>query len=390
MSINYIERNRQLDILFADLKLHMGSFDSKNNGRASQAKDVRWIDDVLKFERFITSVLMNKKPLFAQRNEATPLGQQFEKLAIPLNHFSPFKAMLFPPETMQSTRDYDLGLPEQELIKFFSDELQLFFICLYNKMPEAYKTLLHQILYSRKNEATASLNKDLIDDEKETLNNIVASFREQVKSEKIKKSITHRKNRSAKRYKSATDYLDQLFAEHGKLTFIALDLTFNGRRLTQNYMQEAFTKLIRNGKNHQALKHRVGHFCKWEYYSDEKDVYCRVIFIFTAVEVADVATQIEVIHNYWNDNITDGAGVIHNAKLSKEPKEFNSTYCTFGSGNSELIKQFKERVLFYMTYIDIYYHPSALKIFKDIYNRGELSKKVKEPVSDAPEVASFS
>ena len=393
MSINYIERNRQLDILFADLKLHMGSFDSKNNGRISQEKDVRWVDDVLKIERFITSVLMNKKPLFAQKGEIMKLAAEFEKLAISLNHTNPFKgALRTRPDTLENfVSEIINNLDESEhiFIQQFSEYLQLFFDCLNKEIERMYKNHKYAKEWPKSSRAKPRLNKDLYNIEIDALNDTVSSFRQEVKSEKIKKNITHLKNRSAKRYKSAMDYLDQLFAEHGKLTFIAIDLTFNDRRLAHNQMQEAFTKLIRNGKNHQALRHKVGHFCKWEY-SHEKGVYCRVIFIFSAVEVDDIATQIEVIHNYWNDNITDGAGDIHNAKLSKEPKEFNSTYCTFGSGNSELIKQFKERILFYMTYIDIYYHPNALEVFKDIYNRGEFSKKVKEQAADDSKAASAS
>lgn len=367
MSINYTERNYQLEILFSDFKLHLGSYDSKNNAASlHSALSSTWTDRILKVEKFITSVLMNRQPLFAYADQPTPLGKEFVKLDLWLDDEEIFEKFVLGKEYSKIS-----AILEEILRLYFSEYVQIFFECITQEMKRIYEDSYVFIVNSTGIiHKRLDVNQHISRKENSALNEAIEKFRLEVKTPDVKKLINYKKYRAAKRYKSACVYLDQLFDAYTNLTFIAVDLTFPYANVTTDEMQKFFTKLIRNGKNHQALKHRVGHLYKWEY-NQVKGIYCRTIFIFPATGIADIPTQIEVIHNYWNDNITDGAGTVHNAKLSKSPKEFLATHCTFAQNNTELVKQFKERVICYLTHMDIYYQPRSLNEFNDVYNRGE-------------------
>lgn len=374
MTINYSERNYQLEMLFSDFKVFMGSYDSKNNASPLRTPlSSTWIDRALKIEKFITLVLMNRQPLFAHGNQPTRLGKEFAKLDMCIDHKDVFEEFVLGREYSKIS-----AILAGIVVQSFSEYVQVFFECIAHEIKKIHEDHYVFIVNSSGNtHKRLKADHHISRKENSAINEAIEKFRLKVKTPDVKKNINYKKYRAAKRYKSACVYLDQLFDEYTNLTFIAVDLTFPYATITTDEMQRFFTKLIRNGKNHQALKHRVGHLYKWEY-NEAKGIYCRTIFIFPAASVIDILTQIEVIHNYWNDNITNGAGTVHNAKLSKAPKEFLSTCCTIEQNNIELVKQFKERVVFYLTHMDIYYQPKSLNEFKDVYNRGEFKGQVKE------------
>ena len=385
MAINHQERNQRLEVLIKDLKCHMLNYDKRHNPvNKNTITLASYFDKLLAVESFITSVLMNKKCLL-DLEVTTPLGKKFDKLEIPFLGTNLFHRVFN--NKSETFSKYLIGL----------------FEALYTSFDLLYEYEFAEGVRSHPAENEWCLLDELRPKEKETLNFSIDLFRKAVKESSFRKEVNADNTRAAKRYKSVLSYIDELFSEHDKLTFICLDLSFipapviirlplgpeqrDGhvlnvmpQKITPENAQALFSKLISNGKNHQSLRELAGYLQKWEY-TPEKGIYSRCIFIYPAKAVKDIDTLIESIHNYWNDNITDGKGTIHNAKLSKEPKEFYQTTCTMAAHDTALIEQLKQRVLLYMTHIDLFYKPVELTDFKRLYNRSENKKFTMPPVT---------
>lgn len=397
MAINHQVRNQQLDILINDLKLHMGVKTSVSNdtGRPVNVD----FSKLLAVESFLTHVMMNKRDIFCN-GKLTELGQKYEKLGI--RHED------------GSSEPSTLGTPSSEM---FSTYVKLFFASITEEFLKLRENESAKIPLPHRASVVGlepdfirykgfSLEKDLSGTHKTTLDNALKKFRVSIQSKESKLHINTARQKAAKRFKAAEEHLDELLAKHGVLTCIALDLVFiqtiqtkkrkpytreqlvgmtlgeiDTEKLEQSrklqavtqVTQEYFTKLIRNGKNHQALKDLAGYYQKWEF-SSARGVYSRTIFIFPQSAVKDLDTLIESIGNYWNDNITGGKGWVERARLSKTPKQLFATACTIKPNDKALIDSFKQHVLFYLTHIDLYYLPLELKYFKNLFSRSERKK----------------
>jgi hypothetical protein len=401
MAINHQVRNQQLDILINDLKLHMGVKTSVSNDTGSSVN----VDfsKLLAVENFLTHAMMNKRDIFLN-GKLTELGQKYEKLCIKHEDGSPERSTL--------------GTPSTEM---FSIYVKLFFATIteeFQKLREAESAQvpridMRSIVGLRPDfirQEGFTLEKDLTGAHKNALNEAIKKFRVSIQSKESKQLINSTRQKATKRFKAAEEHLDELLAKHGVLTCIALDLSFidtlepkvpdtvsfTGRveltirpdvpktyssGVSQEIAQKAqeyFTKLIRNGKNHQALRDMAGYFQKWEF-SPARGVYSRTIFVFPQSAVKDLDTLIESIGNYWNNNITDGKGLVERARLSKMPKQLFATACTLRKSDKDVVENFKQRVLFYLTHIDLYYQPVALTHFNNLFSRSEKKKLKAEP-----------
>lgn len=408
MAINNQVRNQQLDILLADLKLLMESQTSSKKF-LSQISPVNY-SKLLLVENFLTSVMMNKRDVFSNGN-LTDLGKKFEKLK-----FFPNTLSLQDTVLGGGTRRY----PFSVYVKLFFDCLNREFDSLANDNPAYFiRSSTSPVFNSAYNRAPVfSLEEGLSGNQKQALNNAINKFRFETKSAATRSIINGMRQKATKRFNAAVEHFDGLLKAHGNLVCISLDLTFikpleeaeredtfssinrvskrismmhkkeeyNGlvsanpsdAKLAQDY----FSKLIRNGKNHQALRDMVGYYQKWEF-SFIRGFYSRTIFIFPQDSVKNIDTLIESISNYWNDNITDGKGLVEKAKLSKTPKQLYVTACTIKAHDKDLIENFKQHVLLYLTHIDQYYNPEQLKAFKNLFSRSE-KKKYKEEGENSP------
>lgn len=404
MAINYQVRDQQLEILINDLKLHMGVKTSLSHkfGRTSNVD----FPKVLLVEKFLTSVMMNKRDIFIN-GKLTELGKKYEKLGLQYeggdlgrSNFGAKSEIL----GIQMRLFFDSILEEIKILR--EEELA--------QLRRGYEFVREPKSNLIINEASF-LESNLSSRHKEFLNKAITLFRQKLQSQATKLLISSTRQKAAKRFKAAEIHMDELLSRCGVLTCIALDLTFihpidaNKKNVlsrghppiqlsrdlkvgelgfmiscqaTSQQAQEYFTKLIRNGKNHQALKDLAGYFQKWEF-SLSRGVYSRTIFVFPQEAVKDVDTLIESIANYWNDNITDGKGLVERAKLSKMPKQLLATVCTIKPNDKSLIEEFKQRVLLYLTHIDLYYQPPALKHFSNVFSRSE-KKKPKLEEGESP------
>jgi len=379
MAIKYQLRNKHLETLIEDLKLHMSNYDKHYNPvlEGERFHDIDFTK-LLKIEKFITSVMMNKRRMYEERLPS-PLAKDFDRLEISLFQKQPLRAVL-------KGRSEVFGIYLKTLFEVFARDVDHLFD---ESSPYTggYHRNAHGQIFRMSGHTV---------EEKNALNSAVDEFRARIKLDEFKDKLDKENTKVRRRYDTAKTHLDDLFQKHGELTFICLDLVFIKERrggslvlpllevprsLTADELQVFSTKLFRNGKNHHSLKDRAGFFQKWEY-SLDKGRYSRCIFVYPTKLVADNDTLIESLYNYWNDNITDGAGSIHKAKLSKELKEFNKTYCTISKREENKIEQFKSRVLLYMTHIDQYYKPLQLNDFSNLFNRSEGTVSVRESADD--------
>lgn len=395
MAINYQVRDQQLEILINDLKLHMGVKSSLSHryGRTSNID----FSKVLLVEKFLTSVMMNKRDIFIN-GKLTELGKKYEKLGI--QHEGGDLA-----RRNFGAKSEILGIQMRLFFDSILEEIKNFREMDLANLRAGYD-------FTREYEpglimSNASfLESNLSAQQKRSLNKAITLFREKLQSQATKLLVNSTRQKASKRFKAAETHMDELLSRCGALTCIALDLTFiypidanrntpllkeyfhtqsprelkfgelayTSRHLaTSQQAQEYFTKLIRNGKNHQALKDLAGYYQKWEF-SSSRGVYSRTIFVFPQEAVKDLDTLIESIGNYWNDNITGGKGWVERARLSKTPKQLFATACTIKPNDKALIENFKQHVLFYLTHIDLYYLPLELKYFKNLFSRSERKK----------------
>jgi hypothetical protein len=222
-------------------------------------------------------------------------------------------------------------------------------------------------------EDSSDNENDLDVTDKKSLNELFNRYRSKIDETKFKNGVSKIRSNAQQRYDASVDYIDALFAVHGDLTFISLDLAYTDDYVL-NKWQEELQSFFNGRRGHQTLRDIVGYIGKWEC-SPSKGIYARVIFIIPQKDVKDEATIIKLLGNYWNSYIMEGKGAYHRAKLASEPKEFRQTCCSIKQSNAKLREQFNETVLLYIAKVQIFYLDKKLENFTNILIKGNMPKR---------------
>lgn len=156
------------------------------------------------------------------------------------------------------------------------------------------------------------------------------------------------------RHEKACRYVASLFAAYKDLTFVAMDLCFDGMSSLSDRKDQLkeFKKRVR--KQNDLLPPMVGHIGKWER-TPIKGTYVRIICIFEKPEKHKIDLLPTVIGKYWVDDITHGGGRYHVAKLTSDWAILKGSTCTISASNIRTRKQFERRVILYLTHSQEFY-----------------------------------
>jgi hypothetical protein len=217
--------------------------------------------------------------------------------------------------------------------------------------------------------------------DKFTINNFVDYFRQVLADEKFQKKSKAMDARINKKYKEYCAYVNQLFKIHQDLTFICIEFTlpFNPSNKTKDLVpcRNDFFNRVRFTREFANI---VGYLGKWEY-STIKNYYFRTIFILPSDQVKDAKAVAKQLSMYWTEEITDGYGQTHHARLAFKPHKLKKATCQINGSDKKSRQLFEDRVIAYITKSEKYYAYDKLVSYLS-------ASKARDPNSEAIKNAS--
>lgn len=368
MSKKSQEKLKEIKTIYADMKLHRNHFDIKNNGKPF---DNRLFPDILflqKIEEFMFYLTHDLRPAFVENYfeewsyRDNPLG----KLLLGIDFFK-----------IERTEEV------------FSIYVRLFFkaVIIFLNGYDDTAQLKHNMHIRKLTQPDVQKLNKLVTSLRKELNGLRESFvgEPDIKVEPSPKKLASQASTEAKaRHKKACLYVSHLLNEYKNLVVVSIDLCLlkshdsfyfnNDRDSYRIYLRKFFN----NGRHNEALAGMVGYLGKWEF-TVQKGVYARMVFFFEKKYISDDELLLLSISQYWINNITNGNGVCHYAKLTAHKPKTDSAYHKNSVLHVAYTKNFmpeiiSDHVIRYFTHTDLYYHPSGLP-YEDTYIKGEIRKK---------------
>ncbi len=367
------KRLKQLPILIEELKNNLLIFDIERNQVSHRRfhvntmnkieKQKKELENIENIEKFITHMMVSQHRLFSY--EVSKLGD---------NHMEPrlLEKMFFTFNGMYEHRPIRGDLHNSSFSSDiqYSSDFELFLLFFDNLEKYTYLTpdqYFHSYIRSRTEKVALKSNiqfksrtrsnslfkKELTENEKRKLYGTSEEFFKELHSEFHTKKLNQIDSNCLGRYKSACEYVSNLFDQHKSLTFISLDLCFQPYMSEEDKLQHLkdFKNRIRQ---HSLFSEMKGYLGKWEY-TYAKNTYIRMIFIFSKIEKYMEDTIPELIGGFWNNGSREFRGSFHYALIASGDSKLNATLCTISSKQERLRQELENRTLFYLTYAQSYY-----------------------------------
>jgi|GEM_PF-4868699 len=186
-----------------------------------------------------------------------------------------------------------------------------------------------------------------------------------------------------RRYATASSYLDRIFLQDLAVYRIQFRLERIWGDVSQEEFSKLFTSFVRFGKRAKPLSMSTGYLGSWNV-GYEKKTFADVLFFFPRKKLEQLDEVGASIIKYWD-------GFLNNhiqAKINREPKEivnstecieiflsqpeFSSKYVVFNANDKKKQKLFKNTIVKYLCYKEIF-QPRPVKEIKKVLMKGKVT-----------------
>ena len=161
------------------------------------------------------------------------------------------------------------------------------------------------------------------------LNELVKSIRNIENNSQVCEAVKRFRRASNDNFKSATKYLEAMFAVHSRLLVVRVDLAYRKYiNAKQNYYHPAISieqflmhrrQLLESFQRNPIFEHLLGYMVKLEH-GREKGFHCHCMFLFDGSDTRQDISIGALIGEFWTHHITQGSGLYYNCNL--KPKYF--------------------------------------------------------------------
>lgn len=185
----------------------------------------------------------------------------------------------------------------------------------------------------------------------------------------------------ARRYVTASNYLDRIFLQDLVVYRIQFRLERIGGGVPQEDFSKLFTSFVRFAKRSKPLSMNIGYLGSWNV-GYEKKTFADVLFFFPRIKLEQPDEVGASIIKYWD-------GFLNNhmqAKINREPTEvinptecieiflsqpeFSSKYVVFDANDKKKQRLFKNTIVKYLCYKEIF-QPRPVKEIKKVLMKGK-------------------
>jgi hypothetical protein len=185
----------------------------------------------------------------------------------------------------------------------------------------------------------------------------------------------------ARRYVTASNYLDRIFLQDLVVYRIQFRLERIGGGVPQEDFSKLFTSFVRFAKRAKPLSMNIGYLGSWNV-GYEKKTFADVLFFFPRIKLEQLDEVGASIIKYWD-------GFLNNhmqAKINREPTEvinptecieiflsqpeFSSKYVVFDANDKKKQRLFKNTIVKYLCYKEIF-QPRPVKEIKKVLMKGK-------------------
>lgn len=185
----------------------------------------------------------------------------------------------------------------------------------------------------------------------------------------------------ARRYVTASNYLDRIFLQDLVVYRIQFRLERIGGGVPQEDFSKLFTSFVRFAKRAKPLSMNIGYLGSWNV-GYEKKTFADVLFFFPRIKLEQLDEVGASIIKYWD-------GFLNNhiqAKINREPTEvinptecieiflsqpeFSSKYVVFDADDKKKQRLFKNTIVKYLCYKEIF-QPRPVKEIKKVLMKGK-------------------
>ena len=156
------------------------------------------------------------------------------------------------------------------------------------------------------------------------LNELVKSIRNIENNSQVREAVKRFRRASNDNFKSATHYLEAMFAVHSRFLVVRVDLAYRKYiNAQQNYYHPAVSieqflmhrqKLLESLQRNTIFENLLGYMVKLEH-GRENGFHCHCLFMFDGSDVRKDITIGNSIGDFWMRDITQGSGLYHNCNL---------------------------------------------------------------------------
>lgn len=192
----------------------------------------------------------------------------------------------------------------------------------------------------------------------------------------------------ARRYETAIDYLNAILVQDVVVYRIQFRLDVKAwGAISQEEFSKLFTSFIRFGKRARPLSKCLGYLGCWSLNIQNKSI-ADVLFFFPRTKLTNIDGTVSSIIDYWHKFLTTH----FEGKLKKDPqnlysqtesipvfssqREFNSKFVVFDVRDRKKINLFKQTVIKYLTYNEIF-QPRPVIPIRKVLIKGSTAKVIK-------------
>ncbi len=193
----------------------------------------------------------------------------------------------------------------------------------------------------------------------------------------------------ARRYVTATDYIDNLFTQDLVVYRVQFRLEKYRSGLLQEEFSKLFTSFVRFAKRSKPLSMGVGYLGSWNI-GYENRIFADVLFFFPRTKIKQLDKVGESIVEYWDRFLykhiqtkinCDPQDIINSSKsieIFLSQPEFNSKFVIFDAKNRKKQNLFKQTVIKYLAYNEIFQPRPVVPIRKVLIkgSKVNIEKKV--------------
>lgn len=139
--------------------------------------------------------------------------------------------------------------------------------------------------------------------------------------------------------RSVNDYINSLHEQYSKLMAIRVDLGYTKEHALKTQLSDIkqdVKRLLDNRRGKPSIfENQVGYVIKYEDTPD-KGPHAHALFLYDGQQVQKDAYRADQLGMYWNERITEGAGIYHNCNREKD----KYLYCGVGMiDHSDAVKR---------------------------------------------------
>ena len=204
----------------------------------------------------------------------------------------------------------------------------------------------------------------------------------------------------ARRYVTATDYIDHLFTQDLVVYRVQFRLEKYRSGLLQEEFSKLFTSFVRFAKRSKPLSMSVGYLGSWNIGYENK-IFVDVLFFFPRTKIKQLDKVGESIVEYWDRFLynhiqtkinSEPQDIINSSKsieIFLSQPEFNSNYVVIGATDKKKQRLFKNTVIKYLCYKEIF-QPRPNKEIKKVLIKGSMIKTKNKLIPTSDEETNFS